>query len=146
VHLVDGSDPDPEGQYLAVRDVLGEIGAAEVAELVAVNKTDAVSEVDLARLRRRLPEAAFLSALDGHGVPEVLERIAQELPHPEIEVDLLVPYDRGDVVAALHAAGAVISEAYEETGTRVRARLREDQVSRLESYMVPAERRRARRR
>ena len=145
VHLVDGSDPDPEGQYMAVRDVLGEIGAAEVPELVAVNKTDALSEVDLARLRRRFPEAVFLSALEGDGVPEVLERIAQTLPRPEIEVDLLVPYDRGDVVAALHAAGAVINEAYEEAGTRVRARLREDQVPRLERYMLPAERKRARR-
>jgi len=145
VHLVDGSDPDPEGQYVAVRDVLGEIGAAAAPELVAVNKIDAVSEVDLARLRRRFAEAAFLSALEGEGVEELLQRVATAIPHPEIEVDLLVPYDRGDVVAALHATGAVVSEEYLEPGTRVRARLREDQLGRLEQYLIAPERKRARR-
>jgi GTP-binding protein HflX len=145
VHLVDGSDPDPEGQYVAVREVLGEIGAAMVRELIAVNKVDSLSEVALARLRRRFPEAAFLSALQGDGVPELLQRVAEELPHPEIEVDLLVPYDRGDVVAALHAAGAVMSEEYLDDGTRLRARLREDQLSRMERYLLSSESERARR-
>ena len=145
LHLVDGSDTDPEGQYMAVRDVLGEIGAAAVPELIAVNKIDAISEVDLARLRRRFPEAAFVSALTGEGTEALLEKIAERVPHPEIEVDLLVPYDRGDVVAALHAAGAVLSEEYLEEGTKVRARLREEQLGRLERYILPAERKRARR-
>jgi GTP-binding protein HflX len=145
VHLVDGSDLDPEGQYNAVREVLGEIGAAGARELIAVNKTDSLSEVALARLRRRFPEAAFLSALEGDGLPELLQRITEELPHPEIEVELLVPYDRGDVVAALHAAGAVMSEEYLDDGTRLRARLRRDQLSRMERYLLPSERKRARR-
>ena len=146
LHLIDGSDADPEGQYIAVRDVLGEIGAASVPELIAVNKTDAMSEVDLVRLRRRFPEAAFVSALTGEGSEALLEKVAERLPHPEIEVDLLVPYDRGDVVAALHAAGAVLSEEYLEDGTKVRARLREEQLGRLEGYVLPAERKRAARR
>jgi GTP-binding protein HflX len=146
LHLVDGADADPEGQYVAVRDVLGEIGAAAVLELVAVNKIDAISEVDLARLKRRFPEAVFVSALTGEGTESLLERIAERVPRPEVEVDLLVPYDRGDVVAALHAAGAVLSEEYLEDGTKVRARLREDQMGRLDRYVLPAERKRARRR
>jgi len=145
LHLVDGSDADPEGQYMAVRDVLGEIGAASVPELIAVNKIDAISEVDLARLRRRFPEAGFVSALTGEGTEALLEKIAERVPHPEIEVDLLVPYDRGDVVAALHAAGAVLSEEYLEEGTKVGARLREEQLGRLERYILPADRKRARR-
>ena len=145
LHVVDGADPDPAGQYVAVREVLGEIGAAVVTELVAINKVDALSEVELARLRRRFPEAVFISASTGEGVDGLLERIAEQIPHPEVEVDLLVPYDRGDVVAALHAAGAVVAETYEEAGTRVRARLREDQIGRLDRYLIPAEGRRARR-
>ncbi|MGH2792673.1 MAG: GTPase HflX [Actinomycetota bacterium] len=143
LHLVDGSDADPEGQYMAVRDVLGEIGAATVPELIAVNKIDAISEVDLARPRRRFPDASFVSALTGEGTETLLEKVAERLPHPEIEVDLLVPYDRGDVVAALHAAGAVLSEAYLEDGTKVRARLREDQLGRLDAYVLRSETKRA---
>lgn len=139
LHLVDGSDADPEGQYIAVRDVLGEIGAASVPELIAVNKIDAMSEVDHARLRRRFPEAVFVSALAGDRIDTLLDRLTQCVPRPEVEVDLLVPYDRGDVVAALHAAGAVLAEEYREEGTKVRARLREDQIGRLERYLLPAE-------
>ena len=82
VHIVDGSDPDPESQYAAVREVLGEIGAATVPELIAVNKIDALSEVDLARLRRRFPEAGFLSALEGEGVPDLLRRIDLQVTNP----------------------------------------------------------------
>jgi GTP-binding protein HflX len=97
-------------------------------------------------LKRRFPEAVFVSALTGEGTESLLERIAERVPRPEVEVDLLVPYDRGDVVAALHAAGAVLSEEYLEDGTKVRARLREDQMGRLDRYVLPAERKRARRR
>jgi len=144
LHVVDGVETDPEGQYLAVREVLGEIGAAQVPELVAINKTDLLSEVALARLRRRFPDAAFLSAQTGDAMDALLQRVADELPHPEIEVDLLVPYDRGDVVSALHAAGAVVKEAYGEDGTRLVARLREDQLGRLERYVVGRAERHAR--
>ena len=144
-HVVDGADADPEGQYMAVRDVLGEIGAAAVPELVGINKTDALSEVAVARLRRRFPDAVLFSALTGEGVDVALQRIAERIPRPDVEVDLLVPYDRGDVVAALHAAGAVVEESYDESGTRLRARLREDQLGRLERYLVPQERKRSRR-
>ncbi len=136
VHIVDGAEPDPESQYNAVRDVLGEIGAAEVPELIVVNKIEALSEVGLARMRRRFPDAVFISALAGDGIDAMLDKIAA-IPRPEVEVDLLVPYDKGDVVAALHAAGAVISEAYGEVGTRVRARLHEDQLARLDRYLLP---------
>ena len=139
VHIVDGAEPDPESEYNAVRDVLGEIGAATVPELIVVNKIDALSEVGLARIRRRFPEAVFISALTGEGVDAMLDKVATSIPHPEFEVDLLVPYDRGDVVAGLHADGAVLREEYDEVGTRLRARLREDQLAKLDRYLVTRE-------
>jgi len=145
LHLVDGSEQDPEAEYIAVRDVLGEIGAAPVPELIVVNKIDVVSEVALARLKRRFPEAVLVSAETGDGIEKLLTRVVAAVPRPEIEVDLLVPYDRGDVVAALHAAGAVLAEEYVEAGTKLRARLREDQMGRLDAYLVPTERGRERR-
>jgi GTP-binding protein HflX len=86
------------------------------------------------------PEAALVSARAGEGLHELLDAMCARVPIPEIEVDLLVPYDRGDVVAALHAAGAVRAEEFVAAGTKVRARLREDQASRLKMYMVDAAR------
>jgi len=136
LHVVDGTANDPDLQHASVREVLGEIGAAQVAELVVINKADQLDEVARARFNRRFPDAVLISALGGDGIPELLNSIAAHIPPPEIEADLLVPYERGDVVAALHAAGAVLSEEFTPDGTKVRARLREDQAGRLEQYRV----------
>jgi GTP-binding protein HflX len=136
LHVVDGTANDPDLQYASVREVLGEIGAAQVAELVVINKVDQLDEVARARFTRRFPDAILISALSGDGIPELLSSIAAHIPPPEIEADLLVPYERGDVVAALHAAGAVLQEEFTPEGTKVRARLREDQAGRLEQYRI----------
>jgi GTP-binding protein HflX len=136
LHIVDGTAADPDLQHASVREVLGEIGAAQVAELVVINKDDQLDEVARARFSRRFPDAIMISALSGEGIPELLNSIAAHIPPPEIEADLLVPYERGDVVAALHAAGAVLSEEFTPDGTMVRARLREDQAGRLEQYRI----------
>lgn len=136
LHLVDGSDPDPEIEYDAVREVLGEIGAAGVPELLLVNKIDVADEVALARLRRRRTDACFISAVTGEGIPELLDAVSDRVPRPEIEVTLLVPYDRGEIGAALHAAGAVLREDHTGEGTLIRARVRADQVARLDPYIV----------
>jgi GTP-binding protein HflX len=136
LHVVDGTSSDPDLQYASVREVLGEIGAAHVMELVVVNKIDSLDEMSRARLPRRFPDAVFVSGIEGSGIESLLDRVAASIPPPEIEAELLIPYERGDVVAALHAAGAVLSEQFAPEGTRVRARLREDQAGRLEQYRV----------
>jgi GTP-binding protein HflX len=136
LHVVDGTAADPDLQHASVREVLGEIGAAQVAELVVINKADQLDEVARARFSRRFPDAILISALSSDGIPELLKSVAAHIPPPEIEADLLVPYERGDVVAALHAAGAVLSEEFTPDGTKVRARLREDQAGRLEQYRI----------
>jgi GTP-binding protein HflX len=141
LNVVDGSAHDADLQYAAVREVIDEIGAGSVPELVCVNKTDMLDEMARARLRRPFPDAVFVSALTGDGVEALRDAIASRIPRPDVEATLLIPYDRGDVAAALHAAGAVLSEEYGDDGIRVVARLRRDQLGRLEGYVVPAARR-----
>ncbi|MDQ2662321.1 MAG: GTPase HflX [Actinomycetota bacterium] len=121
VHVVDAAHPDPAGQIATVRDVIGEVGARDIPELVVFNKADLVSPEERLVLRGLEPEAIFASARTGEGVPELLEAIARSLPDPAVEVDLLVPYDRGDVVSTLHETGRVLSVDYVEDGTRIRA-------------------------
>ncbi|MBI4729917.1 MAG: GTPase HflX [Acidobacteria bacterium] len=141
LHVVDGSAEEPDLQAAAVREVLGEIGAAEIGEIVAVNKADLADAAGRARLRRLFPGGSVVSGLTGEGVDRLVEEMAGRIPRPEVEAGLLVPYARGDVVASLHAAGAVLSEEYVTGGVRVLARLREDQLARLAAFLVagPAE-------
>jgi GTP-binding protein HflX len=51
-------------------------------------------------------------------------------------VELLVPYERGDVLAALHREGEVLSSMHDDAGIRVRARLSRPSVGRLGDYVV----------
>ena len=124
VHVVDAAHPDPLGQVAAVRTVLADIpGALDVPEFIALNKADLVDGVALAALRTRLPGAVAVSARTGRGLEELRGRIEEMLPRPDVAVDVVVPYSRGDLVARVHADGEIDSIDYGPEGTRVRARV-----------------------
>jgi GTPase len=123
LHVADASADDVDGQVATVRSLLGEIGAAGLPELLALNKWDAVDEVRRARLLRTHPGAVAVSALRGDGLTEVLKRTADVLPGPPVEVDLLVPYSRPDVLPRLYRRGQVIATSEDEAGTRITARV-----------------------
>jgi GTP-binding protein HflX len=144
VHVVDGSASDPEGQMDAVRGVLAEIGAGEVPELVAFNKVDRLGDgaapaVPLDRLLARHPGSVALSALAGDGIDGFLTALADRLRALETVVELRVPYDRGDVLAAVHREGEVLLEAHEPDATRVRARLDDAAVARFREFAVTSD-------
>jgi GTP-binding protein HflX len=134
LHVVDGSHPDPAAQLAAVREVFGEIGALGVRELVVVNKADIADPAFLRRLATAEPDAIAVSARTGAGLDELGERIAAAIPRPDIAVALLVPYDRGDLVARLHTHGDVITVEHTPEGTRVEARIPEWMVGEVTQY------------
>jgi len=121
VHVVDGSHPDPFEQIRAVREVINEIGGAEIPEIIAINKVDAADlEVVMEILRKEKNSFAF-SARTGFGIEGLVRAIEKSLPHPNVEINALIPYDRGDLVSAVHERGEILSEEYVETGTQMRA-------------------------
>ncbi|WP_086666475.1 GTPase HflX [Lentzea kentuckyensis] len=138
VHVVDGSDGMPEKQVSAVREVISEIneetGTPMPRELLVVNKIDAVGDLGLARLRHLFPDASFVSAHSGLGIEELRVRIAELMPRPEVVVEALVPYARGEVVARVHRDGEVLSEKHTESGTLLSARVRPDLAGVLEEF------------
>jgi GTP-binding protein HflX len=121
LHVVDGSDEDPEGQMRAVREVLSEIGAADLPELVVINKADIADPLTLAALRRREPDAVVVSARTGQGTADLVAAIERRLPSPDVEIDVVLPYDRGDLVARTHRDGRVLEQVHGDDGTRLRA-------------------------
>jgi GTPase len=127
VHVVDASDPLPEDQIAAVRQVLVEIGEEHGGrmphELLVVNKTDAAGDLALARLRHLLPGAVFVSARRGDGIERLRDRIAELLPRPDLDVELLLPYTEGSLAARVHAEGQVLAEEHTAEGTRLHARV-----------------------
>src|SRR5690242_8181124 len=144
VHVAGGSDALPEGQIAAGREVPVEIGAEYGAmphELLVVNKTDAADDLQLARLRHLLPGAVFVSARRGDGIALLRERIAELLPRPEVELELLLPYPQGSLVARVHAEGEVLSEEHTPEGTLLRARVGPDLAPAVLPYATEPTRR-----
>jgi GTP-binding protein HflX len=136
VHVVDGSHPDPEGQLAAVRQVLAEIGASDIPELVVVNKADVADPMTIARLRQREPHSVVCSARTGEGIAEVRAAVEADLPRPDVEVSVLLPYDRGDLVSRIHDRGEVLRTEHTGEGTRVDARVGEALAGELEPFAV----------
>ena len=130
VHVVDGAHPDPGAQLATVRDVIGDVGARELPELVAFNKADLIDEDRRLVLRGLEPDAVFVSARTGEGIEELLERISAALPQWDVELDLLVPYDRGEIVSLAHQRARVLETEYEEEGTRIRL-VATDRIARM---------------
>ena len=128
VHVVDGAHPDPEGQVSAVREVLGEVGADRLPELLVINKVDAADEETLLRLKRTWPDAVFVSARSGVGIEELRTAIENQLPRPAVELRVLLPYGRGDLVARIHRTGQVIATRHTEDGSELQVRV-DDQLA-----------------
>jgi GTP-binding protein HflX len=137
VHVVDGSHPDPESQLAAVREVLGEVGALDIPEIVAVNKADLADRDVMARLARVEPARVVVSALTGRGLGELRERIESELPRPQVEVTALLPYSRGDLLSRVHEHGELLAPAeHTADGTLVKARVGRGLAAELGPYLA----------
>ncbi|MFD8503062.1 GTPase HflX [Streptomyces sp. NPDC003631] len=134
LHVVDGSHPVPEEQLAAVREVIRDVGATDVPEIVVINKADAADPLVLQRLLRTEKRALAVSARTGKGIPELLALLDNELPRPSVEIEALVPYTHGRLVARAHSEGDVISEEHTPEGTLLKARVHEELAAELAPY------------
>ncbi|SDL72743.1 GTPase HflX [Streptomyces wuyuanensis] len=139
LHVVDGSHPAPEEQLAAVREVIRDVGALDVPEIVVINKADAADPLVLQRLLRIERRAIAVSARTGAGIDELLGIIDAELPRPQVEIEVLLPYTQGALVSRVHADGEVLSEEHTSEGTLLKARVHEKLAAALGPY-VPAAR------
>ena len=135
VHVVDASDPDPDGQISAVREVLTEIDAADVPEILVFNKIDIAEPAVVRRLLAVYEGSAATSALTGESIEDVTAAIVEGLDAVTITADLLIPYDRGDLVASLHETGEVLDEHHAEEGTEITVRLPAPVAERMVPYL-----------
>jgi GTP-binding protein HflX len=134
VHVVDGSHPDPEEQVRAVREVLADIGHLPSVELLVVNKIDSADEETLLRLKRLWPDSVFVSARTGAGIDALRACIDSLLPRPAVELDVLIPYDRGELIARLHARAEVLETQHTGEGTRLRVRVSQPLAAELAPF------------
>lgn len=136
LHIVDASHPDPEGQIAAVRGVFAEVGALKIAEIIVLNKVDIADPFVVERLRQREPRTISISARTGQGIDELMEAISEAIPRPGVDLTLLIPYDRGDVLNRLHGSDAeILSIEHGESGTSAHVRVRDDLAAEVAAFV-----------
>lgn len=133
LHVVDATDPDPLGQIATVRNVIAEVEASAIPELIVFNKADLVDEGEQIRLRGLVPGSLLVSARTGLGIESLERAIAAGLPQPDVEFRGVVPYHRGDLISRAHLAGKVLETEYLEQGTRIVAMVSADLNAEMES-------------
>jgi GTP-binding protein HflX len=136
LHVADASSPGVEQQVRAVRDVLVEIGAGAIPELLALNKMDLLDRSGRTQVEHRFPDTAQISALTGEGCDALAESVAGAIPRPPLEVTVLVPFGREDLTARLYRDAEILSEETTEAGTLVRARVGEREFAALKNLVV----------
>ncbi|MEI6299393.1 MAG: GTPase HflX [Actinomycetota bacterium] len=136
VHVVDASAVHPEQQITAVREVLAEIGADQVPEFFVFNKADLVEDWG-ASLVEDHQGAVAVSALRNEGLEIMMRRLADRMRAITQVTELMVPYDRGDILASIHREGEVVMSELEDGGMRIRARLSSASEGRLREFVVP---------
>ncbi len=136
VHVVDGTDPDPLGQIRTVHEVIAEVEASAIPELIVFNKADLLSEEDQVRLRGLVPGSLLVSARSGLGFLELEQAIADLLPKPDVEFRGVVPYNRGDLVSRAHLSGKVLEVEYVEQGTKLHAFVKPDLAAELVEFVT----------
>jgi GTP-binding protein HflX len=136
LHVVDGSDADPRSQLAAVREVLAEVGAAEVPELVVINKADAADPIELEGLQLSERQSVIVSARTGEGIDKLLAELERLLPRHQREVTAVIPYDRGDLVSRVHDEGEVLAVGHGSDGTELTARVPLGLAAELDRFAV----------
>lgn len=135
VHVVDASAPDPQGQIDAVHEVLREIEAADVPELLVINKAD-LAPAAAKELHDEYSDAVIVSAATGEGLDDFLRAIGDRLRSLAVVHDLVIPYDRGDIMASVHREGEIVSTTDDEAAWVIRARLSEASAGRLAEFIT----------
>ncbi len=139
LHIIDGADPNPDRQIAAVHSVLREIGAVDIPEQLVINKTDVADPVAVNRLLELHPGAVATSAVTGAGLDALSTAMATRLAETTDEVDLVIPYDRGDAAALVHEIGRVTATDHTDEGTKLTAQIPSTELHRFADFVEDPE-------
>jgi GTP-binding protein HflX len=136
LQVADGSvgEEELESMTRAVHDVLREIGADEIPQVLVLCKVDLLDDDRRQQLARRHPRAVLVSAQSGEGIDALIGRIEQEFARRLMEVELLIPYGEGGRLAELHEVSGDLEREETSDGVRIRARLPAAVAARYERF------------
>jgi len=137
IHVLDVNSPEIEAHAETTLSVLHGLGADEKKIITVFNKIDDLWSEDIRlTLSFRYPEALFVSAHSGEGIPKLLERIEAIIESDFAQLRLLIPHDRYDLVARLHREGGVRKEEARDNGTYIVGSVPERMLSAMHPFLL----------
>ncbi|MBN2004224.1 MAG: GTPase HflX [Anaerolineae bacterium] len=144
LHIIDASHPKAQAQAQAVYATLREIHAEEIPLVNVLNKVDRLADPEAAGAALSdLHDSVAVSALTRQGIDELLAKIEEVLETEMQRVEVLLPFDRGDLVSMFHERGLIELEEHIAEGTRIRGRLPDAILENFAPFGVTRNRRRA---
>jgi GTPase len=135
LHVVDGSDPDFRAQLAVTRTVLSEIGADAVPSRLVFNKADRIDPAGLEALALEFPDAFLMSAKTPHDVIRLRDTIVAFFDAEMVDGELVVPYDRQNLIGEIYENARVFSEEFDERGAHMRVRAHPIDLARLRALL-----------
>jgi GTP-binding protein HflX len=136
IHVVDITSPHFEKHRETTLSVLAELGAGDRPVLNVFNKVDLADALQVRAARQAVPDALFVSAKTGKGIEALKVRCTEMIAHDVGSIQLLVPHDRYDIVARLHALGHVQEQEHRGDGVLVTGRFAPSQAGLLKPFLV----------
>jgi GTP-binding protein HflX len=136
LHIIDSGASQRDEQMQAVRDVLEQIGAHAIPQLLVFNKYDLLAAEEAEMLKARYTQGLFVSALTGTGVEDLLERVEQTANATSALLNTLIPFTEGGLVRLAHERCTIINESFSEDGTALQLMIPQALVSRFEPYKL----------
>jgi GTP-binding protein HflX len=140
LHVVDATHPNMLGHIRTVNTVLAEIGVHDKPTVVALNKMDKF-DGDLNELRLETPDAIGVSAVRNQGIDQLLAEVETTLEEEWPEINVLLPFGAGELVALFHERGTIDSEDFNAGGTHITGRIPPHLIQRYQKFMAKISRR-----
>ncbi len=136
-HVIDASSDTAVEQYIAVNEVLNEIGAINKEIVLVLNKVDKATKEQIAIIKEEIDgnEIIEVSAKDGTNLEEFLTLIEEKVPYNYRQVEYLIPYEKSDIQSFLHRNSRVIEEDYKDNGTYMLAEVDDEVYNKTKEYM-----------
>jgi GTP-binding protein HflX len=124
LHLVDISHPNALAQYESVQQTLKKIGAEHVPVITALNKIDRLKDPEAARaILTQYPQAVAISAKLGTGIPDLIQKVKEELYETFAPIKVFLPYQQGQLISLFHEAGQIDRIEHTRGGVMIHGRI-----------------------
>jgi len=136
LHVVDASDADFEKHIEVADNLLKSLGVLEKPAITVFNKIDLVDRTNWSIPWEKRDNSVEISAATGFGIETLVQKIVELIESDVAELDLLIPYEKGNIVTYIHENGAITSKEYTEEGFRIKARIDKDKSGILKDYLI----------